>query len=181
MSKVINLFGGPGVGKSSIAAGLIHKLKKKHISCDAPYEFPKVLAWDNNKEAIKDQLYVLANQHRGIAKSYGKVDYIVVDSPIILSMVYKDYYNNPTEYPSCLYLEEFDNLILKIHNYYDNVNIVLVRSKEGEHNEKERYHNLNESIELDTTIVGTLNKYNINFIEVPVDENTIDVILKHII
>lgn len=181
MSKVINLFGGPGVGKSSIAAGLIHKLKKKHISCDAPYEFPKVLAWDNNKEAIKDQLYVLANQHRGIAKSYGKVDYIVVDSPIILSMVYKDYYNNPTEYPSCLYLEEFDNLILKMHNYYDNVNIVLVRSKEGEHNEKERYHNLNESIELDTTIVGTLNKYNINFIEVPVDENTIDVILKHII
>ena len=181
MSKVINLFGGPGVGKSSIAPGLIHKLKKKHISCDAPYEFPKVLAWDNNKEAIKDQLYVLANQHRGIAKSYGKVDYIVVDSPIILSMVYKDYYNNPTEYPSCLYLEEFDNLILKMHNYYDNVNIVLVRSKDGEHNEKERYHNLNESIELDTTIVGTLNKYNINFIEVPVDENTIDVILKHII
>jgi GTPase SAR1 family protein len=181
MSKVINLFGGPGVGKSSIAAGLIHKLKKKHISCDAPYEFPKVLAWDNNKEAIKDQLYVLANQHRGIAKSYGKVDYIVVDSPIILSMVYKDYYNNPTEYPSCLYLEEFDNLILKMHNYYDNVNIVLVRSKDGEHNEKERYHNLNESIELDTTIVGTLNKYNNNFIEVPVDENTIDVILKHII
>jgi deoxyadenosine/deoxycytidine kinase len=181
MSKVINLFGGPGVGKSSIAAGLIHKLKKKHISCDAPYEFPKVLAWDNNKEAIKDQLYVLANQHRGIAKSYGKVDYIVVDSPIILSMVYKDYYNNPQKSPSCLYLEEFDNLILKMHNYYDNVNIVLVRSKDGEHNEKERYHNLNESIELDTTIVGTLNKYNINFIEVPVDENTIDVILKHII
>jgi 2-phosphoglycerate kinase len=44
MSKIINLFGGPGIGKSSIAAGLTYKLKKKHISCDAPYEFPKVLA-----------------------------------------------------------------------------------------------------------------------------------------
>ena len=43
MSKIINLFGGPGIGKSSIAAGLTYKLKKKHISCDAPYEFPKVL------------------------------------------------------------------------------------------------------------------------------------------
>jgi len=36
MSKIINLFGGPGIGKSSIAAGLTYKLKRKHISCDCP-------------------------------------------------------------------------------------------------------------------------------------------------
>lgn len=180
-SKIINLFAGPSAGKSSIAAGILHKLKKKHISCDAPYEFPKVLAWDNNKEAIKDQLYVLANQHRGIAKSYGKVKYIVVDSPILLSMVYKDYYNDPTEYPSCLYLEEFDNLILKIHNYYDNLNVVLVRSKDSDHNDKERFHNLDESNELDKTIINMLKNNNISYIEIPVDENTIDEIMKYII
>jgi broad-specificity NMP kinase len=73
MSKIINLFGGPGIGKSSIASGITYKLKKKHITCDNPYEFPKLLAWDENHSAIRDQLYVLANQHRGIVKSYGKV------------------------------------------------------------------------------------------------------------
>ena len=67
MSKLINLFGGPGIGKSSIAAGIFYKLKKKHVSCNNPYEFPKTLAWDNNIPEIKDQLYVFANQHRGIA------------------------------------------------------------------------------------------------------------------
>ena len=67
MSKLINLFGGPGIGKSSIASGITYKLKKKHINCDMPYEFPKALAWDNNQSAIQDQLYVLANQHRGNA------------------------------------------------------------------------------------------------------------------
>jgi DNA replication protein DnaC len=41
MSKLINLFGGPGIGKSGIAAGITYKLKKKHISCNNPYEFPK--------------------------------------------------------------------------------------------------------------------------------------------
>ena len=41
MSKLVNLFGGPGIGKSSIAAGIFYKLKKKHISCNNPYEFPK--------------------------------------------------------------------------------------------------------------------------------------------
>ena len=44
MSKLINLFGGPGIGKSSIANGITYKLKKKHISCNNPYEFPKRLA-----------------------------------------------------------------------------------------------------------------------------------------
>ena len=92
MSKLINLFGGPGIGKSSISAGITYKLKKKHISCNNPYEFPKRLAWDNNIPAIKDQLYVFANQHRGIAECYGKVDYIIIDSPILFSTIYHRYY-----------------------------------------------------------------------------------------
>ena len=29
MSKLVNLFGGPGIGKSSIAAGIFYKLKKE--------------------------------------------------------------------------------------------------------------------------------------------------------
>ena len=94
MTKIINLFGGPGIGKSSIASGLTYRLKKKHITCDNPYEFPKLLAWDENHSAIRDQLYVLANQHRGIVKSYGKVDYIILDSPILLSLTYRNYYKS---------------------------------------------------------------------------------------
>ena len=29
MSKLVNLFGGPGIGKSSIANGITYKLKKE--------------------------------------------------------------------------------------------------------------------------------------------------------
>jgi DNA replication protein DnaC len=29
MSKLVNLFGGPGIGKSGIAAGITYKLKKE--------------------------------------------------------------------------------------------------------------------------------------------------------
>lgn len=178
MSKIINLFAGPGAGKSSIAGGLLHKLKKKHYSCDAPYEFPKMLAWDNNGEAIKDQLYVIANQHRGIAKSFNKVDYIIVDSPILLSLIYKNHYvTDNNDYPSCLYDEKFDNLLLSMHQYYDNLNIVLVRAKESQHNQKERYHDLNESIIIDEKIKSMLNKNNIPYFEVNVDDDPINEIL----
>lgn len=176
MSKVINLFGGPGIGKSSIASGLTYKLKKKHITCDNPYEFPKVLAWDENHSAIKDQLYVLANQHRGIVKSFGKVDYIILDSPIVLSLVYKSVYKG-TEYPATLYGESFDKMVLDIHNQYDNLNIVLKRT-EGGYNEKERYQTLDESKKLDSAIEDILIKNNISYHSVEVNDDTLKNILK---
>tara|TARA_B110000503_G_scaffold121139_1_gene184445 strand:+ start:99 stop:641 length:543 start_codon:yes stop_codon:yes gene_type:complete len=179
MSKLINLFCGPGGGKSSIASGLTYKLKKKHITCDNPYEFPKILAWDDNHSAIQDQLYVLANQHRGIVKSFGKVDYIVLDSPIILSLVYRSVYEG-TSYPATLYGEHFDKMVLDIHNQYDNINILLKRG-EGNHNDKERYQSLEESKLLDAEIENTLIKYNIPYISVDVNNKTLKNILKHLV
>jgi hypothetical protein len=180
MTKIINLFAGPGTGKSSIASGLVYKLKKNHISCDNPYEFPKLLAWDENYNAIQDQLYVISNQHRGIVKSYGKVDYIILDSPILLSLVYKNVYKKDT-YPSNLYGESFDNLILDIHNKYDNINIFLNRSDDVLYNEKERYQKLDESIELDNKIKEVLNTNNISFFEVKVGNKTVNKIIDNFI
>ena len=176
MSKIINIFGGPGIGKSSIAAGITYKLKRNHISCDQPYEFPKLLAWDDNHSAIQDQLYVLANQHRGIVKSYGKVDYIVLDSPILLSLTYRNYYKG-TEYPSSLYGESFDKMVLDTFNQYDNINIVLDRA-DGVHNNIERYQNLEESKELDIVIENSLIENNIPFHKIKVNDNTVDNIMK---
>ncbi len=179
MSKVVNLFGGPGIGKSSIASGLTYKLKKNHIDCDNPYEFPKSLAWDQNYSAISDQLFVVSNQHRGIVKSFGKVDYIILDSPVILSLIYKDYYNEQrdTDYPSRLYGDNFDNMILDIHNGYDSINILLKRG-DGQHNDKERLHNLEESREIDLMIKNSLDNHKIDYHEVEVGDGTVGEIYK---
>lgn len=179
MSKIINLFGGPGIGKSSIAAGLTYKLKKRHITCDNPYEFPKLLAWDENHSAIRDQLFVLANQHRGIVKSYGKVDYIILDSPILLSLTYKNVYKS-NEYPAILYGDAFDKMVLDIYNQYDNINILLKRSQ-GKHNNNERYQNLEESIVLDNVIENSLIDNNLPYHVINVNGNTVKNILKLIL
>ena len=179
MSKIINLFGGPGIGKSSIAAGLTYKLKKRHITCDNPYEFPKLLAWDENHSAIRDQLFVLANQHRGIVKSYGKVDYIILDSPILLSLTYKNVYKS-NEYPAILYGDAFDKIVLDIYNQYDNINILLKRSQ-GKHNNNERYQNLEESIVLDNVIENSLIDNNLPYHVINVNGNTVKNILKLIL
>jgi hypothetical protein len=174
-SKIINLFGGPGIGKSSIAAGITYELKKTHITVDNPYEFPKLLAWDNNMEAIKDQFYVVANQHRHIAKSFGKVDYIVVDSPILLSHVYNTYYTS--DYPSNRYGESFLKFMLDLHNSYDNINILLSRS-DGNHNNDERYQNLEQSLEIDYICKSVLDKNELQYHTIKVDDNSVKEIIK---
>lgn len=175
MSKIVNLFGGPGVGKSAIASGLVYELKKNHITCDNPYEFPKVLAWDNNHMAISDQLYVFANQHRGIVRSYNKVDYIILDSPILLSLVYKNYYNDG--YPANIYGDKFNEMVMDVFMSYDNINIFLNRS-EGKHNTKERFQTLEESLEIDNICRSVLDENNIPYSNVMVNDGVIDNIIK---
>lgn len=175
MSKLINLFGGPGIGKSSIANGITYKLKKKHISCNNPYEFPKRLAWDNNIPAIKDQLYVFANQHRGIAECYGKVDYIVIDSPILFSTIYHTYYTEG--YPAELYGKEFHDLVVSLHKKYDNLNILLERG-ETVHNDDERFQDYSQSLEIDNLCKDILEKNNIPYHTIKVGKNTVKDILK---
>ena len=173
-TKIINLFAGPGAGKSTIASGLFHEMKKRHIKCDAPYEFPKELAWNESNKEIKDQLYVIANQHRGIVRSYGIVDYIILDSPLLLSLAYRDNYTS--EYPANLYGESFESMMLDIHNQYDNINIFLERPEKTHENEG-RFHDEDMSLKLDEKIMSILKDNKIDFINIKVNEQTINSIL----
>jgi len=87
MSLIINFFGGPGIGKSTQSAELFTLMKKNHMDVELTFEYPKIVAWEENYSTIKDQFFITANQHRNISRLYGKVKYILVDSPIILGTV----------------------------------------------------------------------------------------------
>ena len=67
-TKIINFFGGPGIGKSTQAAGLFYLMKRDGLSVELTEEFPKVLSWEGNVSGLKDQLYITANQHRNISR-----------------------------------------------------------------------------------------------------------------
>jgi len=175
MTKLINLFGGPGTGKSTIASGLTYELKKRNITCDTPYEFAKQMAWDQSHEAIKDQLYILGNQHRGVTRSYGKVDYIILDSPILLSLIYKKHYNEG--YPANVYNQAFNQMVLDLHFSYYNINIFLKR-KDRLYNEKERFQTLEESIVLDDLCLKVLNENSVDYHILDTDDQVLNNILK---
>lgn len=171
MSLIINFFGGPGIGKSTQASGLFTEMKKEHMDVELTYEFPKVMAWEENHSAVKDQFYITANQHRNISRLYGKVKYIVVDSPIILGTVYKDRYSKTPEYPGMFYSDAFDIFILDLFKRYNNLNVVLKRD-DASYSEIGRFQNLKESKEIDDDIKKKLTDNNIPFIEFSVNKDT---------
>jgi len=95
----INLFGGPGSGKSTTAAGLFYKFKS-----DASYphnieliqEYIKTWAYMNRPVKSFSQVYTFAKQmHReDVLLSHG-VDLIITDSPILLNAMYAYRHNTP--------------------------------------------------------------------------------------
>jgi hypothetical protein len=179
MSVIINFFGGPGIGKSTQSTELFTLMKKHHMDVELTFEYPKIVAWEENFSAIKDQFFITANQHRNISRLHGKVKYIIVDSPIILGMVYKDIYNDTPEYPATFYDESFDYFILGLFKKYNNFNILLTRD-DSTYNENGRFQNLQESKEIDVMIKNRLTDNNINYIEFPVCKNTSEEIFRYI-
>ncbi len=171
MSKIINLFGGPSIGKSTQAAGLYYEMKKAGYNVEMPYEFPKLQAWERNVYAVKDQFYITANQHRNISRLYGQVDYIIVDSPILFGLIYKDRYNLEPEYPAMFYGYKFDEFIVDLHKHYDSINIVLERDITMYQSDG-RFQNLEESIEIDKEIIGMLDRYEVEYFKVPINNDT---------
>lgn len=77
----INFWGGPGTGKSIVAAQLFAQLKLSRISCEMVREYAKELTWAGQINQ-HEQLEISAEQHRRQASLQGKADIVVTDAPV---------------------------------------------------------------------------------------------------
>lgn len=139
---VLNLFGGPGCGKSTTATGVFHELKKRNIKSEYVHEYAKDLTWDENFNVLQNGIYVLAKQYHKIWRLQNKVDIVVTDSPLLLNMIYNTKHHNV-----CRELfDEFEN-----HNYF------ITRSKE--YLQYGRTQTLDQAKEIDTKVKNVLEGY----------------------
>lgn len=169
MTIIINLFGGPGSGKSTIAAGLFYTIKKSHISCELVTEYAKDLVYrDVMPQYIARQEYIFAKQNMRLASVVGKVDYVVTDSPLLLSSIY-GLRNHATP-------EELTKLIVATHNQYICVNIFLNRPNQFQ--TYGRYHDFDESVSLDLEIKEMLATFEVPYHIVDVNQETVENIIE---
>lgn len=124
--KVINLWGGPGAGKSTTAAGLFFRMKIAHMNVELVHEYAKDLVWDKRFNVLeRDQLYVSAKQNRRLTRLVEHdVEWAVTDSPLLLGLLYIQNMDCGAEKG-----EPFEAFIVEKFNEYDNHNILLNRVK----------------------------------------------------
>lgn len=115
---ILNLFGGPGTGKSTTAAGVFHKLKLSGVNCEMALEYAKDRVWEGSGHVLDNQLYVFGKQYHRIWRLLGKVDVIITDSPILNSILY--YQDENPHFPEMVAFE---------HRRLNNFNVLLQRVK----------------------------------------------------
>lgn len=165
---VINLFGGPGSGKSTTASGLFFEMKLKKIDVELVTEYAKKLTWQKRHNTLKDQFKVTAEQNHRMEILKDQVDFVITDSPIILGMYYSVNY----------FPDTFPNFVYDVFNSYSNINFFINRIKE--YNPKGRNQTFDEAVKADHGIKKILLDYNIPFKCLDGDEKTPSAIIEHI-
>jgi len=165
MSIVINLFAGPGVGKSTTAAKVFAELKMRGVNCEMALEFAKDKVWEESFKTMDDQIYIFGKQFHKIWRLKDKVDVIICDSPLPISIVY-DKENS----------KAFHELIMEQFNKFNNLNFYLKRS--AVYQKSGRVQTEEEAKKIDKVVEGVLIDYKIPFVTLDIDnaaKNIVDI------
>lgn len=157
---VINAFAGPGAGKITSCLEIAEKLKKQGFVTEYVQEYAKELVYDNHLTMLdghyEHQFAILNEQMKRINRLYGKVDFIVTDSPILLNNTYLNEDKNTKVYSA------YTDCVNKLYGLYNNFNYFVERDTSAFEKEG-RIHNLEQSIAIDNELKNMLHDNQIVF------------------
>jgi hypothetical protein len=150
----INIYGGPGCGKSTIAAWLFGELKARGVVCELAQEYAKKWAYEKKKIHGYDQIYIMGKQ---IQREYdlmkAGVKIIISDSPVVLSYVYANFYfGNKRQM-----VEGVRRIVSSFVKECDNINIRLLRV--GKYSTLGRYEDERLAREVDKAILRAIKRF----------------------
>lgn len=153
--RLINVLGAPGLGKSTFGAGLFYEMKKLGYNVELVDEFAKFKVYEKNPKALRCQPYIFAQQLYKIMMTAEDVDYIITDSPIILSAIYNE------DYPA-----SFDRFVVDTFKMFDSENLLLTTDSERSYQETGRRHTAEQQDSLQKQIKELLDTNDIPYIQV---------------
>lgn len=142
MTAIVNFFGGPGTGKSTNSAALFAELKKRGVNTELAPEYAKDCVWEDRLATLENQLYIFGKQHHRIHRLINKVDIVITDSPLLLSIIY----NSATDDRG----QNLNALVLSVFREMNNINFFIRRTRPFQ--ALGRIHTEEQSREIDTTI-----------------------------
>jgi len=168
---VVNLIGGPGVGKSILTSDVFSNLKRNFVSAEISPEYIKKKIREKSMKAVQSQIYIFGKQQYQQFTMKDDVDVIVTDSPFILSSIY--------DVSKCTLLKA---LILQEFNKYENMTYYIERNDDVPYEQEGRYQDSDGAKKVDKTVINFLDENAINYKTVKgIGADTIDLISKEVI
>jgi nicotinamide riboside kinase len=183
---IVNLFGAPGSGKSTVvhalvAATKIHASQEGGLSCEYVSEYAKDLVWEKRFEDLSNQKLVTEGQiNKFNTLIESNVDIIITDGPVINGMYFNNKYTKDEELRM-----ESENKMVGFHNSIkNNLNIFIEIDTSIRYEEQGRMETREESLKIQEEQKLLLKEKNIPFIIIKNKMGQVDkvkdMILNHI-
>lgn len=171
MIKTVNLWAGPGAGKSTTAAGLFFVMKTMGLKVELVTEYAKELTYRKAWHLLGNQQHVTREQTRRQRILQGQVDWIVTDSPIPLGL----HYAKGTEHDTPELREFIEEQFFCFH---ENVNFFITRCKP--YAPYGRRQSEASARAVDDSLRGIIADLGIDCIDVPGDKAAPAIIIHHL-
>lgn len=154
----INIFAGPGCGKSTVAAFLFAELKQRNVCCELVSEYIKSWAWEKRIPESWDQHYIFAKQLHAEDILVRRGVNTISDSPLWMQCAYMHKSNS-------IFLPEKLSECRKWDDKHPAANILLKRVVP--YDPAGRYQNEDEALEMDRIVKKILDDNNVPYVIIP--------------
>ena len=176
MTILINFLGSPSAGKSTTAGKLFTRLKDMDLNVEYVPEYVKSWAWDKRTISPYDQFYFFGKEAHNQSHLFNKVDFVISDSPVLLTAFYHLYYNGDNA------LREICKDFYEMAEKLDNVkvlNFFLPRKKK--YQTKGRYQTEEQANDVARLLKAFLTVENYPYIELDcADKDRVDCIVEEL-
>lgn len=175
-TKIINFYAGPSAGKSTAASYIYYLLKTKGYNTELVREYVKSWAWSQRTPSIYDQIYILGKQSRTESMLYGKVDWIVTDSPVLQNVHYADLYC-PKDFADGIKAATLAFYKQAEVDKHKHIHIFLKRNKP--YQTEGRFQNEEQAKEVDIGLIKLFKELEIDYLEsFPDEKDLLDLLAK---
>ncbi len=158
-SIIIDIYGGPGSGKSSTAKMLSGLINSLGYTSETPEEYPKYLIHKEDFKSLSNQIGIFSEHKLRIDSLLGKYDFIISDSPTLMQNIYiKDVYGKKD-------YKLLRKLVKLEHQKHNDRRISFFLNRKHNFKEIGRVQNEEQALEKSKQIKRYLIKNEVDFIE----------------
>lgn len=143
---VVNLFGGPGSGKTTFAASLFGALKRRGVEAACPEERAKLALWAGQGWVLDEQTILVSETWKIFCMLANNVDVIISDSPLLLASTYGGARED----------DGFHRHVHSLHRRLQRLNIFVTRDLQRAYDHNGRRESAEAAASLDLRILETL-------------------------